>query len=114
VLRAAGVGVTVTGEEDAVALPEPVQAALGWVVREAVTNVLRHSRASWCSVELRAVGGEAELRVANDGARGTETTWGNGLTGLAERLAAAGGRLSAGPDGDRFVLAATVPVGVPA
>ncbi len=114
VLRAAGVGVTVTGEEDAVALPEPVQAALGWVVREAVTNVLRHSRASWCSVELRAVGGEAELRVANDGARSAETTWGNGLTGLAERLAAAGGRLSAGPDGDRFVLAATVPVGVPA
>ncbi len=52
--------------------------------------------------------------MANDGARGTETTWGNGLTGLAERLAAAGGRLSAGPDGDRFVLAATVPVGVPA
>jgi two-component system sensor histidine kinase DesK len=114
VLRAAGVTVTVTGEEDAVALPEPVQTALGWVVREAVTNVLRHSRASWCSVELRAVGGEAELRVANDGARGTETTWGNGLTGLAERLAATGGRLSAGPDGDRFVLAATVPVGVPA
>jgi hypothetical protein len=65
-------------------------------------------------VELRAVGGEAELQVANDGARGTETTWGNGLTGLAERLAAGGGRLSAGPDGDRFVLAATVPVGVPA
>ena len=114
VLRAAGVGVTVTGEEDAVTLPEPVQTALGWVVREAVTNVLRHSRASWCSVELRAVGGEAELRVANDGARNAETTWGNGLTGLAERLAAAGGRLSAGPDGDRFVLAATVPVGVPA
>ncbi len=114
VLRAAGVGVTVTGEEDAVALPEPVQTALGWVVREAVTNVLRHSRASWCTVELRAAGGEAELQVVNDGARGTETAWGNGLTGLAERLAAGGGRLSAGRDGDRFVLAATVPVGVPA
>ncbi|WP_448610541.1 sensor histidine kinase [Geodermatophilus sp. URMC 60] len=114
VLRAAGVGVTVTGEEDAVALPEPVQTALGWVVREAVTNVLRHSRASRCTVELHAAGGEAELRVANDGARGTETAWGNGLTGLAERLAATGGRLSAGRDGDRFVLAASVPVGVPA
>ncbi|WP_176832463.1 sensor histidine kinase [Geodermatophilus sp. DSM 45219] len=114
VLRAAGVAVTVTGEEQAVALPEPVQTALGWVVREAVTNVLRHSRASWCSVELLSVGGEAELQVANDGAGGTAGSWGNGLTGLAERLAATGGRLSAGPDGDRFVLAATVPVGVPA
>jgi two-component system sensor histidine kinase DesK len=114
VLRAAGVTVTVTGEEAAVALPEPVQTALGWVVREAVTNVLRHSRARWCTVELRSVGGEAELQVANDGAGGTAGSWGNGLTGLAERLAATGGRLSAGPDGDRFVLAATVPVGVPA
>jgi two-component system sensor histidine kinase DesK len=114
VLRAAGVGVTVTGEEDAVTLPEPVQTALGWVVREAVTNVLRHSRASRCTVELRAAGGEAELQVTNDGVRGTEATWGNGLTGLAERLAAGGGRLTAGPDGDRFVLTAAVPVGVPA
>jgi hypothetical protein len=52
--------------------------------------------------------------VTNDCARGSGTTWGNGLTGLAERLAAAGGRLSAGPDGDRFVLAATVPARVPA
>ena len=114
VLRAAGVAVTVTGEEEAVDLPEPVQTALGWVVREAVTNVLRHSRAGRCTVELRATGGEAELQVANDGARGARTAWGNGLTGLAERLAATGGRLSAGPDGDRFVLAASVPVGVPA
>jgi signal transduction histidine kinase len=114
VLRAAGVAVTVTGEEDAVDLPEPVQTALGWVVREAVTNVLRHSRAGRCTVDLRATGGEAELQVANDGARGARTAWGNGLTGLAERLAATGGRLSAGPDGDRFVLAATVPVRVPA
>jgi signal transduction histidine kinase len=114
VLRAAGVGVTVTGEEEAGTLPEPVQTALGWVVREAVTNVLRHSRASWCAVELRAAGGDAELQVTNGGARGSGTTWGNGLTGLAERLAAAGGRLSAGPDGDRFVLAATVPARVPA
>jgi signal transduction histidine kinase len=79
-----------------------------------VTNVLRHSRASWCAVELRAAGGAAELQVTNDGAPGATTTWGSGLTGLAERLAATGGRLSAGPDGDRFVLTATVPVRVPA
>jgi signal transduction histidine kinase len=114
VLRAAGVVVTVTGEEDAVHLPEPVQTALGWVVREAVTNVLRHSRARWCTVELRAAGAEAELQVVNDGVDRAQATWGNGLTGLAERLATGGGRLSAGPDGDRFVLAATVPAGVPA
>jgi two-component system sensor histidine kinase DesK len=79
-----------------------------------VTNVLRHSRARWCTVELRAADGEMELQVVNDGVDRVQAAWGNGLTGLAERLATGGGRLSAGPDGDRFVLAATVPVGVPA
>jgi two-component system sensor histidine kinase DesK len=111
VLRAAGVEVTVRGEDDAVALPPPVQTALGWVVREAVTNVLRHSRATSCTVALSAGGGTAELDVVNDGVTG-EGAWGNGLTGLAERLAATGGRLTASRDGDRFVLTATVPVGV--
>ncbi|WP_448641446.1 sensor histidine kinase [Geodermatophilus sp. URMC 63] len=114
VLRAAGVEVTVRGEEEAVTLPEQVQTALGWAVRESVTNVLRHSRATSCTVELSATRGAAELRVVNDGVPAGAPGWGNGLTGLAERLAAGGGRLSAGPDGDRFVLAATVPVRVPA
>jgi two-component system sensor histidine kinase DesK len=112
VLRAAGVEVTVRGEDEAVTLPPPVQAALGWVVRESVTNVLRHSRASSCTVELAATAGTAELRVVNDGVPAPAQGWGNGLTGLAERLAASGGRLAAGSDGDRFVLTATVPVGV--
>ncbi|MGY1822413.1 sensor histidine kinase [Geodermatophilus sp. SYSU D00079] len=114
VLRAAGVGCTVAGEEAGAALPEPVQAALGWVVREAVTNVLRHSRATECAVALRAAGGEAELTVTNDGVSAPDRGWGTGLTGLGERLAAAGGRLSARPEDGRFVLTATVPVGVPA
>nr|WP_275585960.1 histidine kinase [Geodermatophilus sabuli] len=114
VLRAAGVGCTVEGEDDGAALPEPVQTALGWVVREAVTNVLRHSRATACTVALRTDGGEAELRVSNDGVAGTPVDWGNGLTGLAERLAATGGRLTADAVEDRFVLTATVPVRVPA
>ncbi|MEX5720473.1 sensor histidine kinase [Geodermatophilus maliterrae] len=112
VLRAAGVEVTVRGEDAAVTLPGPVQTALGWVVRESVTNVLRHSRATSCAVELSATAGTAELRVVNDGVAPAAEDWGNGLTGLAERLAATGGQLAAGPDGDRFVLTATVPVGV--
>jgi two-component system, NarL family, sensor histidine kinase DesK len=114
VLRAAGVSCTVEGEEGGAALPEPVQTALGWVVREAVTNVLRHSRATACTVALSTAGGAAELRVTNDGVTGTADRWGSGLTGLAERLAASGGRLSARADGAQFVLTATVPVGVPA
>jgi two-component system sensor histidine kinase DesK len=78
-----------------------------------VTNVLRHSRASSCSIDLGTRPGEVELRVANDGlpepGAAAPAGWGNGLTGLAERLAEAGWRLTAGPERDRFVLTATVP-----
>jgi two-component system sensor histidine kinase DesK len=115
VLRAAGVSCTVRGDEEAALLPAAAQVALGWVVREAVTNVLRHSRATTCTITLRAVGGEAELRVVNDGAAGqAERRWGNGLTGVAERLDAGGGRLAALREDGRFELTATLPVAVPA
>ncbi|MGY1603929.1 sensor histidine kinase [Geodermatophilus sp. SYSU D00815] len=111
VLRAAGVDCTVAGEEHGGGLPEGVQTALGWGVREAVTNVLRHSRASACTITLAVEDGAARLRVVNDGVGPDVDRWGNGLSGLAERLAGAGGRLAAAPEGDRFVLTATVPVG---
>lgn len=109
VLRAAGIACTVTGEEVGAALPEPVQVALGWVVREAVTNVLRHSSAGECTVTLTA-GDPVTLRVENDGVAPGGGDRGHGLRGLAERLAAASGQLSAGREGDRFVVVARVPV----
>jgi two-component system sensor histidine kinase DesK len=115
VLRAAGIACTVTGDEEAALLPAVAQAALGWAVREAVTNVLRHSQATTCTIDLRTAGGTAELRVVNDGAAlSADRSRGNGLTGLAERLDAAGGRLTACADRGTFALMATVPVEVPA
>src|SRR3954449_2921608 len=114
-LRAAGVSCTVSGDGEAALLPAGVQVALGWVVREAVTNVLRHSRASTCTISLDSTGGQAELRVVNDGAiEPADRRWGNGLTGLAERLDAAGGRLTASREDGRFELTASLSVSVPA
>ncbi|MGY1811513.1 sensor histidine kinase [Blastococcus sp. SYSU D00820] len=111
VLRAAGVRCTVEGDERGPALPGEVQTAFGWVVREAVTNVLRHSRAEECAITLTVADGAAELRVVNDGAGPADVPWGNGLTGLAERLASLSGRLAAtADDGDRFVLVARLPL----
>jgi signal transduction histidine kinase len=108
VLRAAGVACTVTGEDDGAALPQQLQTALAWVVREAVTNVLRHSRATQCTISVTVPEPEVELSVVNDGADPTGSAWGNGLTGLAERLATVHGRLRAEAVGDRFVLVATL------
>jgi two-component system sensor histidine kinase DesK len=85
---------------------------LGLVMREATTNVLRHSRARHAEVDYRVNGGRAHLRVRNDGAAGSAgAATGSGLRTLAERLEAAGGELTWTHDGDRFVIAASLPLG---
>ncbi|WP_091620099.1 sensor histidine kinase [Amycolatopsis saalfeldensis] len=68
------------------------QELFGWVVREGLTNVARHARATRCTVVLSA----SALEVLDDGV-GARTSAGNGLTGLRERVAEAGGRMEAGP-----------------
>ncbi|NLV78607.1 MAG: sensor histidine kinase, partial [Rhodococcus sp.] len=66
-------------------------------LREAVTNVIRHSRGRHCTIELRS----GTLRVVDDGAGLGGGTEGNGLRGARDRVRAAGGdiRLGAGPGG---------------
>jgi two-component system sensor histidine kinase DesK len=113
-LRAAGVECRPTSE--GVPLDRPAQEALAWVVREAATNVLRHSEATRCDVVLRADARRAVLTVTNDGVREVSEmeNGGNGLAGLRERLAARGGSLhvrSLPPES--FTLVAEVPLGGP-
>ncbi|MDH6226172.1 histidine kinase [Streptomyces sp. MJP52] len=90
-------------------LPAETQSALAWVVREATTNVLRHGNARRCVVTAGRKDGRVVLTVENDGARTAGGTGGSGLAGLRERLAAVGGTLTAGRDGDTFRLVAEVP-----
>ncbi|MHC0432927.1 sensor histidine kinase [Streptomyces sp. O3] len=100
VLEAAGIACHVRQDGDP---PEPplsqeVQTALGWAVREGVTNVLRHSHASSCTIRLaRAAGGATRLTITNDGAEQQPSKGaGSGLAGLAERLVPLGGSLQHG------------------
>ncbi|MDP5183677.1 sensor histidine kinase [Blastococcus sp. BMG 814] len=94
-------------------LPGPVDAVLGWVVREATTNVLRHSGARSVTVTLRAGDDDVRLTIADDG-RGGDAPAGTGLCGLAERVAAVGGRLDHGQgEGAGFRLTASVPLSSP-
>jgi two-component system sensor histidine kinase DesK len=94
------------------ALPDAVDGVLGWVVREATTNVLRHSGATSVTVELAATEDGATLSITDDGrGPGDDGDLGSGLAGLAERLAGLGGRLEAGAaPGGGFRLRARVPV----
>ncbi|MFD3331322.1 sensor histidine kinase [Streptomyces sp. NPDC058700] len=65
VLDAAGIDSAV--DTPALALPDEVQAALGWVVRETTTNVLRHGDARHCAISVREEEGAVLLTVENDG-----------------------------------------------
>jgi two-component system, NarL family, sensor histidine kinase DesK len=92
-------------------LSETSRHLLGLVVREATTNVLRHSRAQRAEVDYRVTAGVAQLRMGNDGAGDQPgAASGSGLRALAERLAAVGGTLTWEQNGDRFVVAASLPV----
>jgi hypothetical protein len=64
----------------------------GWVVREGLTNIVRHAHASTCAIRLSA----SSVEIVDDGVGGTAPP-GNGLSGLRERVAAAGGVVDAGP-----------------
>ncbi|WP_197093389.1 sensor histidine kinase [Nonomuraea sp. SBT364] len=92
-------------------LPGHVHVPLGWVAREAVTNVLRHSAATWCEVTVHTEEGRVHLEIVNDGGpTGGRFTLGNGLTGLTERMRATGGALEAECGGGRFRITASVPL----
>lgn len=115
VLQSAGINARVIGE--GALLPSAAQVALGWVVREATTNIIRHSDPTTVRIEL-ALGDASErvvvMRIENDGApdRSTENGQGTGLTGLRERLVVLGGTLDAGSaPGGRFLVEARLPVG---
>lgn len=78
-------------------LPPQAAALLGWVVREAATNAIRHSGATTCEIEVRSSAERVCLVITDNGNGVGSTPPGSGLTGLTERLAAAGGTLVGGP-----------------
>jgi two-component system sensor histidine kinase DesK len=98
-------------------LPEPVATTFASMLRESATNVVRHSRATWCELAVGVTKGEAWLRVTNDGVvreaeqHDDEGEHGAGLRNLQDRVGALGGTLTAGagPDGTH-VLSAAVPL----
>jgi two-component system, NarL family, sensor histidine kinase DesK len=115
ILASAGIEVraTITGEEYLAAADD----VLAPVLREAVTNILRHSSAKTCVIDAAACAGAVRLRIRNDGVTGPAPTpqgsapgrSGRGLINLEVRLAAAGGQfISESADG-WFDLSAELP-----
>ena len=73
-------------------LPLAVKSTAYFVVSEALTNTMRHARATEVRVDLDVTGGRLVVRVTDDGIGGA--TPGSGLSGLADRVAAVDGRLT--------------------
>jgi two-component system sensor histidine kinase DesK len=114
VLASAGIDVRARISAD----PSPEAAAvLVPVVREAVTNILKHSSASYCVLEMTADTGRLRLLVSNDGSDNADGAPlaaadrpGDGLRNLAARLETAAGHLAIRREGGTFSLAAEIPL----
>jgi two-component system, NarL family, sensor histidine kinase DesK len=105
VLGSAGIDTTV--DIDTTLVPASASRLLAAVVREAVTNILRHSDARTVSIALHGKGPYLTLVIVNDGTESPRSgtaarapSSGTGLASLAARCAAAGARLHAGPTDD--------------
>jgi two-component system sensor histidine kinase DesK len=85
-------------------LSQAEERALSYALREAVTNVVRHSQARRCWISLSARDGQAALEVRDDG-RGGEAREGSGLQGMRERLREVSGTLARdGSEGTRLLM----------
>ncbi|WP_238696582.1 histidine kinase, partial [Streptomyces sp. E5N298] len=91
-------------------LPQAVEAAAYFVVREALANVGRHSGAARAEVTGGHRDGRLVLRVRDDGRGGADAAAGSGLTGLADRVSVLDGRLSlSSPPGGPTLLSVEIP-----
>ena len=90
--------------------PPAVEATAYFVISEALANVARHARASKAEVTACGDGGRLVVEVRDDGTGGAPARGGSGLTGLADRVAALGGRLTiTSPPGGGTTIRAGLP-----
>ncbi len=91
-------------------LPTHVEAAVYYVVCEALANVAKHARASAATVAVVQADGHVAVEIADDGIGGADATTGSGLRGLADRVEALSGRLELESDPDGTRLRAEIPL----
>jgi two-component system sensor histidine kinase DesK len=91
-LETAGIRVQASAALDALQLGSAQEGVLSLVIREAVTNILRHAHATECNLRLTQADGVCMLQIADNGcgALGTE---GQGLRGMRQRVEMLGGSL---------------------
>jgi signal transduction histidine kinase len=92
-------------------LSAAVEATAYFIVSEALTNVVKHARATGARVTARVEGGELRVEIRDDGVGGAQARHSTGLEGLEDRVAALGGRLELdSPRGGGTRVCAVLPV----
>jgi signal transduction histidine kinase len=95
-------------------LPEPVEIAAYYVVAEALTNIVKHARATAADVVVAVDDGVVHVDVRDDGCGGADFGRGSGLVGMKDRVEALGGRLSLdSPQGAGTALEIVLPTACP-
>ena len=74
-------------------LPEPVEAAIYYVVAESLTNAAKHSGASEACVTLSSTADKVSVEIRDNGSGGVDLSKGTGVRGLTDRVEALGGTL---------------------
>jgi signal transduction histidine kinase len=92
-------------------LPTVVEATAYFVISEALTNVIKHARATRARVSATVEHGELRVEVRDDGVGGAQAGDGTGLGGLADRVSALAGHVMLeSPPGGGTLLCALLPV----
>ena len=103
--------VTISGALDE-RLPPAVESAAYFVVMEALTNVAKYASANTADVTIERADGHVVVGIADDGIGGADPAAGSGLSGLADRVSALGGRLVVqSPTGGGTIVRAEMPAG---
>jgi signal transduction histidine kinase len=110
-VRQTGMDVRLTVDGTPRALPPALDLSAFRVVQEALTNTLKHARATVTSVGISFSPGAVDIEVLDDGVATGSPPGGHGLVGMRERVALYGGELDFGPAPDGgFRLHAQLPV----
>jgi two-component system sensor histidine kinase DesK len=110
ILRAAGITYRYDGEVDFSRISPFTQNIVGMCVREAATNIVKHSRATHCSISIKLFSEKMNIVIRDDGMGVTKAKpFGNGLRGMEERLALVDGVLTLS-NNNGAVLELTVPI----
>jgi signal transduction histidine kinase len=112
-VRATGLEVELELEASLGELPAGVGLSAYRIVQEALTNTLKHSRASRARVQIARRGQELTIEVSDNGSGAGDTAGdGHGLIGMRERVALLGGELEAGAQaGGGFAVKVRLPIG---